>query len=78
MSVLTTGSESIKEVRGQGLGRLIHIDIEITGIYDCGCVGDCVSVAGAKVSTSCGRVTQGLAVNNMQQQLVAESGFTAE
>lgn len=65
-------------MRGQGLGRLIHIDIEIAGIYDCGRIGDCVSVAGAKVSRSCGRVTQGSAVDNMQQQLVAESGFTAE
>lgn len=44
-----------------------------------GRVGDSVSVAGAKVSRSRGRMTQGSADDeHMQQQLVAESGFTAE
>lgn len=41
----------------------VVIDTEITEIHDSGCVGETISVAGAKVFISEGRLTQGSADN---------------
>lgn len=41
----------------------VVIDAEITEIHDSGCVGETISVTGAKVFISEGRLTQGSADN---------------